>query len=216
MCLHLGNYAQERITTFTDTDGKTCTFQEYLKSRGLFASRFHVYLMSTSVGDGTEGSANGASQEEACRKPADLSPNDEDTFQTQDVIMGARKTQISEDFEHLMATSTPKTSAQEENQSVLQVLKNQVGKSPFPDQTVRGNKLHITYESVTNSSFSDVVMRVTSFSRAQCYDVYSFQDLIIQEMPFTNFDPLDCGFNVVDISKGEKVFLQRCDDPTSE
>ena len=42
MCLHLGNYAQERITTFTDTDGKTFTFQEYLKSRGLFASRFHV------------------------------------------------------------------------------------------------------------------------------------------------------------------------------
>ena len=76
MCLHLGNYAQERITTFTDTDGKTFTFQEYLKSRGLFASRFHVNWFSRL------GSANGASQEEACRKPADLSPNDEDTFQT--------------------------------------------------------------------------------------------------------------------------------------
>lgn len=115
-----------------------------------------------------------------------------------------------------MATSTPKTSAQEEDQSVLLMLKNQVGKSPFPDQTVSGNKLHINHESVSNSSFSDVVMRVMSFSRAQCYDVYSFQDPIIQDMPLTNFDLLDCGFNVVDISKGEKVFLQRSDDPTSE
>ena len=76
--------------------------------------------MSTSVGDGAEGSANGASREEACRKPADLSPNDEDTFQTQDVFKGTRKTQISGDCEHLMATSTPKTSAQED-QSVLLV-----------------------------------------------------------------------------------------------
>ena len=50
--------------------------------------------------------------------------------------MGSRKTQISRDFEHLMATSTQKTSAQEENQSVLLVLNNQVGKSPFLDQTV--------------------------------------------------------------------------------
>ncbi|RMX56729.1 hypothetical protein pdam_00025761, partial [Pocillopora damicornis] len=170
------------ITTFTDTDEKTYTFQEYLKSRGLFASRFHVYLMSTFVRDGVEGSANGAD----------------------------RKTQITGDFEHLMATNVSTT---EENQSVLLVLKNQLGKSPFPDQTVSGNKLHITYESVTNSSFSDVVMRVMSFSRARCYDVYSFQDPIIQDMPLTDFDQLDCGFNVVDISKGEKVFLQRGDDP---
>ena len=174
MCLHLGNYAQERITTFTDTDGKTFTFQEYLKSRGLFACRFHVYWFSRL------GSANGASQEGACRKPADLSPNDEDTFQTQDVFMGARKTQISGDFEHLMETSTPKTSAQEENQSVLLVLKNRVRKSPFPDQTVSGNKLHITYESVTNSSFSDVVMRVMSFSRAQCLRRLFFSSVTIR------------------------------------
>ena len=55
-----------------------------------------------------------------------------------------------------------------------------------------------------------------SFPGAQCYDVYSFQDPIIQDMPLTDFDPLDCSFNVVDISKGEKVFLQRSDDPTPE
>ena len=210
MCLHLGNYAQERITEFTDIDGKTCTFQEYLKSRGLFASRFNVYLMSTFVGEGTEGPANDASQEEAHRK--------RDTFQfkTQDVFMGAGETQISGDFKNLAATSTPKTSAREESQSHILVLKNQVGKSPFPYQTVSDNKLYITYESATNSSYADVVLRVMSSSRAQCYDVYSFEDPTIRDMALNDFDPLDFGFNVVDISKGEKYSLQRSDDPTSE
>lgn len=49
MRLELGNYlyAQETMTSFTDTSGKTCTFQKYLKSRRLLASRFYVYLMST-------------------------------------------------------------------------------------------------------------------------------------------------------------------------
>ena len=84
MCLHLGNYAQEIITTFTDTDEKNLHLSRVSKITGLFASRFHVYLMSTFVRDGAEGSANGAD----------------------------RKTQISGDFEHLMATSTQKTSAQ--------------------------------------------------------------------------------------------------------
>ena len=47
MQLALGNYAQETITSFRDIDDKQCTFQEYLKSRGLFASKCPVYLMST-------------------------------------------------------------------------------------------------------------------------------------------------------------------------
>lgn len=216
MCLHLGNYAQERITAFTDTDGKTCTFQEYLKSRGLFASRFNVYLMSTFVGDEAERSANSTSQEEACRNLSHLSPNDEDTLQTRDVFMGVGKTQLSGDFENLMATSTPKKSAKEENQSPILVLRDHVGIAPSPDQTVSDNKLHIIYESVTHSSYSEVVLRAMSFSRAHCYDQYSFEDPSIQDVALNDFDPLDFGFTVVDISKGEKCFLQRSDDPTSE
>ena len=58
------------------------------------------------------------------------------------------------------------------------------------------------------------MFRITHTGKSVNFPV--LQDLIIQEMPLTNFDPLDCGFNVVDISKGEKVFLQRIDDPTSE
>ena len=47
MQLDLGNYAQETISVFRDPDSEKCTFQEYLRSRGLFSSKCHVYLMST-------------------------------------------------------------------------------------------------------------------------------------------------------------------------
>jgi len=65
MYFNLGNYAQERIRAFTDTDRKTCTFQEYLKSQGLYASRFHVYLMSAPTGNRAERPQIGDSQDEA-------------------------------------------------------------------------------------------------------------------------------------------------------
>ena len=145
MCLDLGNYAQERITAFTDIDGKTCTFQEYLKSRGLYASRFHVYLLSTSTGKGAERPPIGASQDEACRNMGDISPA-EDRLQMKDVFMGVEKTRLTGDFENLMATSTPNTSGEvEEQQSPPFVLRDQVGKGPFTDQTVSDNKLNIVY-----------------------------------------------------------------------
>ena len=84
------------------------------------------------------------------------------------------------------------------------------------DQTVSDNKLNIVYENVTESSYSEVVVRVMSFSRADCYNFYSCTDPSIQDMALTDFDPLECGFTVVEITKGEKCFVQRSDDSTLE
>ena len=43
----MGNFAQNSISSFKDTTGMECTFQEYLKSHGIFASKSHMYLMSS-------------------------------------------------------------------------------------------------------------------------------------------------------------------------
>lgn len=64
MHFDLGNFAQERITEFTDVDGNTCTFQEYLRSRGLFASRCFVYLMSTTTEEDKEKASSCPSRQE--------------------------------------------------------------------------------------------------------------------------------------------------------
>ena len=51
MQVELGNYAQESVSVFCDLEGKQCTFPEYLKSRGLYASKCYVYLMTSTLAD---------------------------------------------------------------------------------------------------------------------------------------------------------------------
>ena len=55
-----------------------------------------------------------------------------------------------------------------------------------------------------------------SFSRADCYDLYSCNDPSIQDVALPDFDPLEYGFTVVEITKGEKCFVQGSDESTLE
>lgn len=38
------SFSGENLENFTDLDGKECSFQEYLKSHGLFFSQYHLYI----------------------------------------------------------------------------------------------------------------------------------------------------------------------------
>ena len=59
----------------------------------------------------------------------------------------------------------------------------------FTDE--RENHLAITYENLTQSSYgSEVVLRAITFSRRDCYDLYSFHDPSIQDVQLQDFDPL--------------------------
>ncbi|XP_031565478.1 LOW QUALITY PROTEIN: uncharacterized protein LOC116300699 [Actinia tenebrosa] len=49
MKVELGNFEQEPVDEFSDTEGKECTYPEYLRSRGLYASRSCIYLMTTEI-----------------------------------------------------------------------------------------------------------------------------------------------------------------------
>ena len=68
MKLELDNYVQQKIKAFKNTEGEVCTFQEYLRSRGLFASRCYMYLMSTSTEEEEGISASVSKRQEACRQ----------------------------------------------------------------------------------------------------------------------------------------------------
>ena len=126
MQLDLGNYAQETISVFRDLDGEKCTFQEYLRSHGLFASKCQVYLMPTQ--DDKEESS-----------PCNLNQTDDSglvSYCLQDkaerpstsqlgVFMGCSKTEMSEEFQSLeMKTSTPtRNSSRSQTHSTHQLLK---------------------------------------------------------------------------------------------
>lgn len=87
-------------------------------------------------------------------------------------------------------------------------------------ETVDVHRLLISYEMITESSYSEVIMRTVSFARQNCYEITSLSTPDVQDMDFDEFDPLDYGFTVVDISKGEDCFVtkhyesspQHCDD----
>ena len=49
MSFHLSFYSSAPIEHFTDTEGNVCRFQTYLKSRGMYASRCIVYVVSTVI-----------------------------------------------------------------------------------------------------------------------------------------------------------------------
>lgn len=44
MEVSLASFSGENLENFTDLDGKECSFQEYLKSHGLFSSQYHLYI----------------------------------------------------------------------------------------------------------------------------------------------------------------------------
>lgn len=44
MEVSLASFSGENLENFTDFDGKECSFQEYLKSHGLFSSQYHLYI----------------------------------------------------------------------------------------------------------------------------------------------------------------------------
>ena len=46
--------------------------------------------------------------------------------------------------------------------------------------------------------------------------IYSCNDRSIQDVALQDFDPLECGFTVVEITKGAKCFVERSDEQTLE
>lgn len=200
MQLALGNYAQETITSFRDIDDKQCTFQEYLKSRGLFASKCPVYLMSTLTCGDKNPDLVTASLEQAEQASAS----------TSGVFMGCSRTQLSEEFDSLqMTTSTPnKLVSRGQTPLYGLALKEDEG-TVCTVENVGDHRLLITYESVTESSYSEVTIKSVIFTREQCYETQCFSEPFTRDTALDEYDPLENGFTVVGISKGETCFLDK-------
>ena len=217
MHFDLGNFAQERISQFTDVDGNACTFQEYLRSRGLFASRCFVYLMSTATEEEREKASSCPSTQEGSdllNLPLHLDAAAQNT--ASDVFMGIGKSELSEGFENLMKTSTPKSPFDvRESPKPVYALKDMKG-NISPEDAISGNTLFIRYETLTESSYSEVVLKSMSFSISQCYDSVSLNNPLIREIELEAFDPLEHGFTIEEISKGGKSFVDRCYNSSSD
>ena len=83
-------------------------------------------------------------------------------------------------------------------------------------ENVGDHRLLITYESVKESSFSEVVLTTVLFSREQCYDTNSFSEPLTRDTPLEEYDPLKNGFTVLGTQKGDKCFLDDSAKPLSD
>ena len=165
MQLDLGNYAQETISVFRNLVGKKCTFQEYLRSRRLFASECHVYLMSTQ-GDKEESSTCNLNLTEDSGLVTDCVQEKAERPSSSQlgVFMGCSKIEMLEEFQNLeMKTSTPMRNSSR-SQTPLYAPAIEGGEGTLCTvENVGDHRLLITYESVKESSFSEVVLTTVLF-----------------------------------------------------
>ena len=200
MDVELGNFAQEKIRKFKDTDGNECSFKEYLKNRGLFASKFYVYLMTTVIED--EDTPSKISQTEVCSPASSGS--------------GSVSSLTCNEVAKLAVTSTPKKSVTV-TENTVENQKQIFGPALGKDQptlstleTIREHCLGVTYEEVKESSYTaEVVVRTLSNSRKDCYDLSCFSEPLTLDLDINDYDSLEHGHSVTEIVKGGKYFLKR-------
>jgi len=207
MEIELGNYAQESISVFCDLEGNQCTFPEYLKSRGLFASRCYVYLMSR-LADTKECSKRRLKQaEDSGLVSTPLEERAEKVSSPQlDAFMGCSKSQMSEEFQNLGIKNSTPVRSEPRRQTPL------YAPSLRTVENVGDHRLAVTYESPQESSYSEFILTSVTFSREQCFEMNCFSEPLTRDLELDEYDPLENGFTVVGISKGENCFLDKVYD----
>ena len=158
--------------------GQESTFQEYLKSHGLFASRFYIYLMST------------LSDDEKSFSPAKEDPTLTATAtylleEKKNVFTESSKTELAGKFQSLQMTSMPSGKL-----PLFGVALKQEAETICTTKAVDDHRLLMSYETITESSHSEVIMRTLSFSRQNCYEITSLSMPRFQDMNIDEFDPL--------------------------
>lgn len=189
MNIDLGNFSQQKMEVFTDIDGKECDFFSYLKSHGLYASRCYLYLMTTAL---TEEKSENEDNDEQDDKLIEISVNP-----TVDNVVAR-------------SSSRPSTSEREAtniSRNMYTVCDSVGNIICYPDERNQ-HQITITYEKLTESSYSEVISRYQCLTRAQCLQTSSLMDPEVVERA-ADYDPLDEGFTISSIEKGKKTFLQQ-------
>ena len=132
-----------------------------------------------------------------------------------DVFMGCSRNVLAGEIKSLQVASTPDVKGTmssnpivEKPQAPLFGLALKESESMLcTSENTNEHRLMIHYEMYTESSYSEVVLTSTSFSRKDCYDIKCVSEPLLQDMEVDEFDPLENGFSVVHISKGQKCFL---------
>ena len=214
MDVELGNFAQEKIAEFKNTDGEKCTFKEYLKDRGLFASKFYVYLMTTLTED--ENTLENVVKQTNVVTSSSFTRNKEEWQSSGSSRSSTRNTRNElADFQiQQIITSTPKNIVtQDSTKNQAQKYGPALGENQdtlCTAETIGEHFLSITYEEVKESSYSaEVVIKTLSNSRRDCYDLNCLSEPLTREIDINDYIPIEHGYTITEIFKAGKCFLKR-------
>ena len=91
-----------------------------------------------------------------------------------------------------------------------------VAKSVPTQQVISQKGLIVTYEYLTESSFSDVMMKSLSFSIPLCHKLHCLNEPHTLDEELEALDRLENGFTIADICNGKEYFVEKCYFSTSE
>ena len=186
MDCELGFYS-EVITEFKDVNGEPCTFDMYLKSFGMFASRRIVYLITTEKSTSTV-EDNSAKETPQIRMTEKTSP------------------EIGEDS----AMETPSqcnTDCPFEPRSEFSVW---CGGTKLPEV-----ELDVHYTLAKESKYTEALSYISLDSKASCYEYMVLTDPDVKDAGMLDFDPLENGFTITKIKNENTTYLDSCLPKTS-
>lgn len=110
--------------------------------------------------------------------------------------------------EQPFAQSTPKSSPRNCNNTITSytAVCDPTGKCLCSEDEYEKHDITFTYEKLMESSYSEVIARHQCVNRAQCFETSCMMDPELIEK-VEEYDPLDEGFVVTGIEKGDKCFL---------
>ena len=194
--IEIGNFSQEPIHEFVDTKGNSCSYLEYLRDRGLYPSKSYIYLMTTARKDKNMASSTrySSDSEDRFSSLADIASQQLITESVQNSKTSKNKDVNNDSVQNDYAMYGVVLDGVDVSQS-----KNQIN--------------YTKYEGLTESSYSEVTLRCLSNSLQQCYWDKALFDPLIQEEGFENFCPLERGFTVTSIRKGDNCYIERVFTP---
>lgn len=195
MSFHLAFYSGELIEAFKDVDGNTCTFTEYLKSHGKYASRCILYVVSTDVNKKLDSHVS-----TSARKKLKVEKN---------VALG-----LSESVEDEMEEANVGQETSHTRSSTLNVNTVDADRKLGMNLCVwhKDNKLE-NYQDITvqytmskESRYSKQMSYITFDTREKCKESLALSDAEVRDMDMSIFYPTDHGFCISRIEKGSTCF----------
>ena len=195
--IEIGNFSQEPINSFLDTEGKPCTYLEYLRDRGLYPSKSYIYLMTTLRQEKNASASDSSESEEK-----EIEERHSDDMPSEHCSNDSRKPDAG--------NQNTNTDSKNDPVKYCVVLEEDVDVSPL------NNSIAIEYENITESHCSEVIIRSLSSCIHDAYLDKTLSDPFIQDEGLENFFPLEHGFTITSIHKGETCYLERVFSKISE